>query len=163
MRQPEQIAMSWLKKAENEHDVFDKFVSLWFVLNALYNEFFSSSERYAIKEFIDHKYNQRVNNTKIKQLLSDTNVTFFKHRIIRDIRGNLNNSGSYREDTKENARILSGSDYPVNRRLKELLMILYQVRCNLFHGDKMYNRESDMTVISSAANVLMIVLKEYLQ
>lgn len=163
MRRPEEIASSWLQKAEKEYDDFDKFVSLWFALNALYNEFFRTDERYAIKEFIDQRYNTKVGSGRIKQLLSDKSINFFKTRIIRDMRGNLNNSFSYREDTRENAQILKSSEYSSSKHLKELLMILYQVRCNLFHGDKMYDRESDMAVISNAANILMNLLKEYLR
>lgn len=117
MRDPEQIARSWIQKAEAEHDDFDKFVSLWFALNAFYNEFFRSDERYAIKAFIQEKYNPRVNITKIKQLLSDSNVKFFENRIIRDMRGNLHNNDSYREDTRENVRILKSADYSHLRRL----------------------------------------------
>lgn len=41
-------------------------------------------------------------------------------------------------------------------------MILYQVRCNLFHGNKIYDRDSDKQVISNAAAALMIILQAYI-
>lgn len=41
-------------------------------------------------------------------------------------------------------------------------MILYQVRCNLFHGNKAYERDSDQEVIANAAKAMTLIMEAYL-
>ena len=43
-----------------------------------------------------------------------------------------------------------------------MMMILYRVRCNLFHGNKMFESDSDEQVISNATGVLDSIVKAYL-
>lgn len=154
MKPSEEIALSWLKKAKTEQDHFDQFVSLWFALNALYNQFFEGSEGGALNNLV-FSSQYRLNNAKTFKILNSKNAMFFTKRIIRDCRGN-------RIDTAEWAsKLKNKGSYPRNR-LWALIRILYQVRCNLFHGNKMYERDSDQQVVSKAAAVLMLILNAYL-
>jgi hypothetical protein len=41
-------------------------------------------------------------------------------------------------------------------------MILYQVRCNLFHGNKEFGRDADDKVIAQATAALDAVVKAFL-
>jgi hypothetical protein len=154
MRFPREVAKSWLSKAELETDSFDCFVSLWFGFNAIYNEFFFGNERQAIGDLV-YSNQYTLNSQKLVKIFNHHSVSFFKTRIIRDCRG-------IGKDTSEYAAIIGNTYYSPNRRLKALLMILYQVRCNLFHGNKIYDRDSDRQVISNAAAALLIILQAYI-
>ncbi|WP_254172881.1 HEPN domain-containing protein [Planktothrix pseudagardhii] len=154
MRFPNEIAKSWVSKAEQETDDFNRFVSLWFAFNALYNEFFFGNERRAIKDFIDFSRLQ-IRREALIEIFRDDSSLFFTTRIIRDCR----DTG---KDTLEDSYKLNDRRSTPKYRLKALLMILYQVRCNLFHGNKIYHRDSDKEVVRNAANVLLKILQAYL-
>lgn len=155
MRDQESIARIWYNKAEAAGDPYDRFVCLWFAFNALYNEFLQGSERNAIGELI---YSNRYNfsNTEIKDILKTPYAEFFKQRIIRDCRG----SG---RDTSESAAVSKSSDSSQKKKLNHLLRILYQVRCNLFHGNKLFGRDSDDQVVSNAAHALAGIMNAFLK
>jgi len=151
MRLPEDTARSWLGKADGEGDPFDRFVSLWFALNALYNEFFDRSERAAIGDFLYSGHHSMGEDAELA-ILGSGPARYFTERVIRDCRG-------WGTDTREDATILASSERMPTRRVKSLLMILYQVRCNLFHGNKVYARESDEEVVAHAADALGAILR----
>jgi hypothetical protein len=154
MRHPREAAQAWFAKAEKERDDYDRFVALWIAFNALYSEFLETSERQAIGKFICRTVSGPDDGT-IKHIVERTDAQFFRDRIIRDVRRGA-------RDTMEHATILGARYRTPRHRLKALLMILYQVRCNLFHGDKTYGRDSDNEVVANAAKALMQVLRAYL-
>jgi hypothetical protein len=157
MRHPREVAQSWFAKATEQVDEIDRFVALWFAFNAVYNDFSptsNASERQAIDAFV-YAGNNGLEGRVINRILGSPAARFFERRIIRDVRGGA-------RDTAEDAIILGSRERPPRRRLKALFMILYQVRCNLFHGDKLYGRDSDHEVVRNAANVLMEGLRAYL-
>jgi hypothetical protein len=155
MRMPQEGARSWLARAESSQDDFDRFMALWIALNALYSEFQTESERRAIREFVfsdEHRLSQH----QMRGVLDHPGAHYFETRIVRDVRGTCS-------DTAEDAAVLGNTRRPLKPRLKSLLMILYQVRCNLFHGNKTFGRESDTDVISNASGVLECIVKAYLE
>jgi hypothetical protein len=157
MREPHEVAQSWYAKAAEQPDVFDRFVALWFAFNALYNKSFptpDSSERQAIDAFVFDPAN-RLDGRTMDRVLGSPEVRSFRQRTIRDVRGGA-------RDPAEDAIILGSRDRGPRRRLKALFMILYQVRCNLFHGNKMYGRDTDHEIVQNAANILMEVVRCYL-
>jgi len=155
MKNPVEIAQTWFEKANQAEDHYDRFVYLWFALNALYNEFFTGSERKAISDLI-YSDDYRLNNSKINEILNIPEVEFFKNRIIRDCRGNGRDTCAY-------AAILKSNSYSHKKKLDNLLKILYQVRCNLFHGNKMFGRDSDDEVILHASTALRKVVESLLR
>lgn len=155
MRNPKSIAQRWYRKAINADDNYERFVFLWFAFNALYNEFFSDSERKAIGDLVYSDF-YRINSARIKDILKTSHAEFFQKRIIRDFRGNG-------FDTSESAAVLRSSDYSQNKRPNNLLKILYQVRCNLFHGNKMFGRDSDDEVVANAAFALTGIIEAFLK
>ena len=154
MRHPKGIARTWLNKAIASKDSYDKFVYLWFAFNSLYNDYFVGGERRAIKDMLSSD-EYRLSEEKINQILHNASVSFFKERIIRDGRGNG-------KDTSEDVAVLTGG-YSKREKLQALVMILYQVRCNLFHGNKEFGRDSDDEVVENAANVLEDILRRLIR
>lgn len=154
MRDLKDIAKTWLNKAKQEEDCFDRFVSLWFAFNALYNEFLYRYEKDAIIDLVDDR-RYFIGDRRLNKILSSPSVDFFKRRVIRDCKG----TG---QDTRQE-QIKLKSFGPPKMRLKNLLLILYQVRCNLFHGNKMYGRDADNEVIGHASAVLLDIMNTYLE
>ena len=66
MREPRAVARAWFDKAEAETDAFDRFVSLWFAFNALYNEYFARDERRAIGDLI-HDPAYRLDQSEVER------------------------------------------------------------------------------------------------
>lgn len=155
MRDPQNIARTWYNKAEGSEDPYDRFICLWFAFNALYNEFFQESERDAIYRLV-YSNRYRLSNKTMNNILNSPYVEFFKQRIVRDCR-----RGSGR-DTSESAAVLRSNSFYPKDKLYRLLKILYQVRCNLFHGDKIFGKDSDDQVVSNAAGALEEIIKAYL-
>ncbi|NMC99835.1 MAG: hypothetical protein GYA62_08955 [Bacteroidales bacterium] len=164
---PKEAAKAWYDKAKKEFetngDVFDRFIYLWFSFNILYSQHFENDERNAIKNFVDNDYLKIVSNATINDILSSEAAMYFYSRIIKNMRYIKFKVSNEWVTTRKNNEILKNKVYHIHGRLKNLLMILYQVRCNLFHGDKMYLRESDTEVVTYAANALEKILGKYLR
>lgn len=144
----------WNEKSEGEVDCYDRFVYLWFAFNVLYNNYFDSysdTERYAIKKMIDH-HRGLFSEQAVNAITGDPAVVFFMDRTIRDCRS----SG---KDTSEYRIILSQQNRPPISKVKALCMILYQVRCNLFHGNKIFGRESDDQTVRQASIALYRIME----
>src|SRR5262245_60261314 len=125
MRMPQQGARSWLSRTESSRDEFDRFMALWIALNALYSSYQTESERQAIGDLVfSDEY--RLSEGRLRSILDHPGARYFLTRTVRDVRG----TGI---DTAEHAAVLENTGRSFKRRLKALLMILYQVRCNLFH------------------------------
>lgn len=158
MRTPAEATQAWLERAEQQHDPFDRFIALWVAFNVLYGSLYRETERQAIGDYL---YSHRPPRRIIKQILDRPAVLFFHHRIIRDVRS-LHDPHRGIRDTFEAAITLRAVANPPAARLVALVRILYQVRCNLFHGQKLYDREADEEVVTNAAEALLHVLRVYL-
>ncbi len=106
MRDPLIIARTWFAKANQTDDHYDRFVCLWFALNALYNEFLTKSEMGAIGDLVySRQYSLR--SSQIEEILNTPGVDFFKDRVIRNCRGNG-------LDTSESVVILKSKVQPLS-------------------------------------------------
>jgi hypothetical protein len=156
MKSADEYARLWFGKAKNENDEVNKFIFLWISLNALYNEYYVRDEKKAIKDFIKKKYIDTITQkNEIESILNDENVSFFKERIIRNMR-NITKS------TMENAARLKNTTLSSPERLQELLMILYQIRCNLFHGEKWCDNTTDDNIVKKGMEILLKILEVYM-
>jgi hypothetical protein len=155
MRHSTEVARSWLEKSLREEDPYNRFVFLWIAFNALYNRSSCDNDRAAIRSFLSDQA-LGLRRRQIEYILQHHAVRFFATRVIRDCRG----GGG---DTATDAVRLQSARLPPHQRLSSLSMILYQVRCNLFHGDKLYERDADRIVVQNAADALTTVLRGILQ
>ena len=153
MNHQEEIAESWLDRSKQTEDPFARFTFLWFGFNALYSQSEANRERSAIRDFI-HRQKIRFGQDFMSDVLESNAVGFFKDRVVRDARGNG-------EDTAEYAVHLKSSEWSVDKRFRSLLMILYLVRCNLFHGSKTFVRDCDQEVVERAAVLVALIMEKY--
>lgn len=102
--------------------------------NSLYSNSSSKTEVDSIKSFIDTNV-----DLKVAQELLDNHqieITYFMTRPVIDMRGNGKSS-------QTDIDIFNSTDCAVSK-LKSILMVIYQVRCNLMHGQKSPSRDRDV-------------------
>lgn len=141
-------AKEWYERAQNETDTFDKFNNLWISFNNFYSSRRSISDRMKISEFItDH-----ITEIKANEILSSCNkeISYLVSIPVIDMRG----SG---HDTTQNITSFLNSTTNIEK-IKQILIIIYQVRCNVMHGDKSPTRDRDIQLCESSAKILELLL-----
>jgi len=143
----------WLQRAERGRvfvDDGDRFISLWIAFNGWMKRIFGEAVRDStllarLKDseearivFEDLKRNKTSFNESLRQLSQYT---------VADMK--------YLEDPNK-VKKYDGS-------FESLINVLYQVRCNLFHGRKDINaNKKDIELVSLAYRILLPLLKTYL-
>lgn len=127
-------ALEWLDRGLNHDDPMDCLNSCWMGFNNLYSAHLSNSEIETIKQFID----ANVDVDTAQKLIDNhqTEISYLMSRPIIDMRGNGRNS-------QRDIDSYNSSDCPL-AKLKSILIFIYQVRCNLMHGQKSPSRERDV-------------------
>ncbi len=165
------IVKSWFEKVETSSDSyndFDRFISLWVSFNCffvaeLYNDakklannrdpseknyleaFYTTDEFKKIYiNLINESISFKENLRKWKHLLE--RITFFKGKIA-DLRPNHLEEKYAKEFNDIN-------------NFKQLIMSAYQLRCNLFHGNKHPEDDSDVQLVSTMFKILLEFLKK---
>jgi hypothetical protein len=153
-REPDDIARIWFHRAEViQDDDFDRFISMWVSFNALYGQFHTNerSERDAIDTFVTSNI---ANKQCLGNALSSSSALYFRNRMVRIHRGKY-------PDTSHYMGILNDASLDAQEHVRAVLQIIYSVRCNLFHGRKLYTDESERIVVRHAASVLEKLLRAY--
>lgn len=146
----------WLKRAEREEDFAtidkaDKFISLWIAFNGWMKKEFGENLRDGVL----------IEKVKEKEEMKET----FNELKVNDNRFSsyLDSLGRYRVVNMKN---------PKNKELWEsydgtfdkLIAVLYQIRCNLFHGRKLIKEnEIDRQLVHLAFDILHPLFKKYLE
>lgn len=144
--------LKWIEKSKDEEDNFDKFVYGFFALNAMYSVFYDGNERQAIRALFDHSINAHYE--EYEAILYTPEFEYFCHRApIKNCKYDPNKEFSGPRDTsRDTARLLDKHARISNRAM---LMILYQIRCNLFHGNKSFGDMNDQEIMKNAAELLL--------
>lgn len=141
-------AREWIERGKNSDDPIDAFTNYWLAFNSLFFDEVNGDERAKIKAYL------RKNSSEItaaKLLASHpTQIDYLLSQPVIDMRGNGKDTGSNVEAFNTAADSLT--------KLEELFMIIYQVRCNLMHGQKSPSRERDITLCQSALCILTDVV-----
>lgn len=146
----------WIEKSRDEEDYFDKFVYGFFALNAMYSEFYNSSMETRERDCIEKLFRVCITNHRgeLDAIFDMPEYVYFcERRPIRNMRYNPNNPRKERKDTQKEVYKLKEKD-TFNSNLA-MLFILYQIRCNLFHGNKAYSNEFDQEVMKNASMLLL--------
>lgn len=141
-------AREWLERGNQEKDPVDAFSNFWRWFNNLFFHIVSSTERDKIKAFL----NQKISEADAEEILHahTDEIAYLLSQPVIDMRRNG-------RDTKPNIEAFNAAtDYLT--KLKELFLVIYQVRCNLEHGQKSPNRERDVHLCQSASPLVANVV-----
>ncbi len=151
----EYFTNKWLNRAKrNENrdcvDIGDKFISLWIAFNGwMKNKFGEQTTDYdLIENVISHGPIER-----IFQELKEGNDGFkVDLRKIQKL-------------TVEDMRYIGSENernmYEYDDTFRSLMKLIYQVRCNLFHGRK-GTRDKDLKLIRLSYQIILPIFEEYL-
>ena len=144
--------LKWIEKSKDEEDYFDKFVYGFFALNAMYSVYYDGNERQAIKELFEASF--KANYDEYRKILDTPEYEYFCNRpAIKNCKYNPNKENPGPRDTsRDKVKLLDRSTKGSNRAM---LMILYQIRCNLFHGNKAFSDSNDQEIMKNAAELLL--------
>jgi len=133
-----------------------KFTMLWFSFNSYYSERYShiGEEKKEIIKFA------KDNKDLYKSLLADEKTDFKnvlekfretkspeKREFVKDMKSNTNSCVKF--DTE-------------NRSCEDFFKVLYQIRCNFFHGDKRSDSDQDKKLIKWAFEYFWIFWERFL-
>jgi hypothetical protein len=141
-------AHEWYERGKQAADPIDSLANFWRGFNNLYSSTSKGKERKRIKLFLRNS----VTKAEAERLLvaEAASVDVLLSRPVNDMRGN----GS---DTAPNIGAFNVATDSIVK-LQELFMVVYQVRCNLEHGQKSPSRDRDMRLCEAAALIVAAVL-----
>ena len=140
-------AKKWIERANARRDPIDKFRDLWVAFNNQYAAY-SGNQREKIERYIDDRVSEEI----ALGILDDQSdqIEFLLSRPVIDMRSNGRN-------TQHLINAFRSSKDAVEK-LKSILLIAYQVRCNLVHGQKSPDRNRDRNLCECSGAVLSTVL-----
>lgn len=166
--EPGKIIESWFYKANSNGEPFDNFIALWISFNG----FYTSSKRYNqarklttqknipeylyLESFCSEKKYQNIyfdllKNTKsfedyLNYFLKLLEKTRFKGKIA-DLRPDMRNDES------------AAKPFSNINNFEQFISISYQIRCNLFHGNKSSSDDGDKDIV----NAILEPFKQFLE
>ena len=145
-------ALEWYKYGlEKNDDAIVKFMTHWIAFNWLYSECRSSSrtlESEAIEKYCEKHYSEL---SKFNAFASPA-ITVFQERPVHDVfKGRVTAEGTDRYNSLIHDTGL--------KQLTSLILTIYHVRCNLFHGSKSLNLDRDVELVRASS----IILEGYLR
>jgi hypothetical protein len=136
-----------------------EFIQDWVSFNACYNAAGGKSERDRVTNII-REYIAPGEATQLLQNLASA-VEYFSRLPPGDDRRAAHNPNFRRQSTEDLQVVNDVSATPVER-LARLMSVVYQVRCNLMHGDKDPDSKRDRELVKYSRVVLQQVLSSVL-
>lgn len=145
------IALEWYQHGlKNNDDFFVKFMMHWLAFNWLYSQYGEKNEWKKISCFC----RKNLRNLSTFDSFKTDEIKIFKQEPVRD--GKTAQVGFYRE------RRFDGVN---NKDIESLIMTLYQIRCNIFHGSKSLRIQRDIDLVKASSVILegylSALLKKY--
>jgi len=136
------IIKTWAERGYFDDDDFSKFIYYWVSFNCwLYTKTNEVSDRKALKKL----YKNQSLYSDFPILVEENNPLLEKLLKVGPI---------------ENNRISKSSETIKNiKEFKEVMNLLYEIRCNLFHGCKLDTDERDKEVLEASTPVLELIVK----
>lgn len=132
---------AWVKKGDVEIDNFSRFICYWIAFNCwLYTNTNEVRDRKALEKLYQ-------NHNLYKNFRKIVKENRFLLEKLLDVCP-VENSRNYRKKTIKNLE-----------EFREVVDVLYQVRCNLFHGSKLDIDKRDCDVIKVSMPVLELIVK----
>jgi len=132
-----------------------EFLRLWAAFNCIYGDEAGGPERDRVMRSV----RRNLSHTTAQELIDRTSSAALE--IVKTPPGDMRRDRSdpqFREQTKRCASIYQDSTKSGTERLAGLMAVIYQVRCNLLHGDKDPDDSRDMRLVRSSNAILQQVL-----
>lgn len=141
-------AREWHERGKQAAAPIDALSDYWRGFNNLFFGVKAHTEREKIKRYISEK----LSASQAGEILEKykTEIDYLLSRPVIDMRGNG-------KDTEQNAQTFRGST-DVLEKVSELFMVIYQVRCNLEHGQKSPSRDRDQELCRCASPIVAHVV-----
>jgi len=142
-------ATEWLERGYRANDPIDAMSNYWRGFN---NLFFSSPgrfERDKINAFLAANLSEKDASEILEKYSSD--LVYLVSLPVNDMRNNGRDTSEYAQEFLSSASSLL--------KLQAIFMIIYQVRCNLEHGQKSPNRDRDHQLCQCAAPLVAEVVR----
>ena len=133
-------AREWLNRGLEGRDPIDLLTDSWRGFNNLFYPCDGGNERSKIRNYLEQSISEEVAKELIEN--HEQEVAYLLSRPVNDMRGNSRN-------TAPSIKAYEGTS-SFTEKLIELFIIIYQVRCNLEHGQKSPSRERDVQLCTSA-------------
>ena len=142
-------AHEWHDRGTTSNDPIDAFANFWRGFNNLFAAQGKAQEREKIRAFIQAS----VTEDRAADILESAkhSVNYLLSEPVVDMRGN-------NKDTAGNVAAY-GTATTERAKLEELAMIIYQVRCNLEHGQKSPNRQRDVQLCASSSPIIAAIVR----
>ena len=131
------LAKEWINRAQNTEDVYDKFISAYIALNFLYNEREERCERDRMVNYLLNVADYLKIDPPAAQIIGE----YLAHPVI---------NMTPRSSKKHQPQKVSDK--------RSLFEAIYQVRCNLFHGNKTLGDPRDRRLVAQGADVIIDIL-----
>lgn len=150
----EQAILSKRLRTSNEPE-WCEFFRLWAAFNCLYSSEVNGNERDRIIRFMQ----KQIDNQSARCLID--RISTEASKIISTPPGNMRKDASdpqFRTETVRCANAYHDPEKSSNERLANLIGVIYQVRCNLFHGDKNPINARDIDLVRNSNTILQTIL-----
>ena len=144
-------ARKWLARSQSTADPFNGLTEVWRGFNNLFYPAQGRDEREKIKAFIISKLSADDALAVLDK--HKKGITYLLSKPVVDMRGNG-------KDTSQNIQTFHATTDPIEN-VVELFLVIYQVRCNLEHGQKSPDRARDAELCSSASPIVANVVGLY--
>jgi len=142
-------AKEWHERGKQAADPINALSDFWRGFNHLYFPLKGADERQKIRRLLI----ARVSEQKAQIVLAENahGVGILLAQPVIDMRGNGRN-------TQPNIAAFKATGDPLGK-LQEVFMVIYQIRCNLEHGQKSPNRERDVQLCMASSPIVANVLE----
>ncbi|GGX63813.1 hypothetical protein [Saccharospirillum salsuginis] len=143
-------AREWLQRSREAEDPIDGFSNAWRAFNHLYFPVNGKNERDKIRRYLKDSVDEAMAEHLLEE--HEGELDYLTAEPVIDMRGNG-------RDTARNIEEFQDGRAPVGK-LQEIFMIIYQVRCNLEHGQKSPSRRRDVELCRSACPLVERIVEE---
>ena len=149
-----EYALKWYNYGlANNVDYISRFMMHWIAFNWMYSDSSGRSERERIKNFC--KRNRR--QLSLYDPFDTDEIQVFKKEPVYNVGGADSN-----DDPEELFKVIRDGRGNTVERATCLLLSVYQVRCNLFHGGKSPDDKRDLKLVESSAEIMNGYLEKLL-
>ena len=153
----EKIIQEWYRLASgggiDKDDAFFRFIAVWVAFNAVYTSYYTSKQRRLPG---DRKQVIFFSESSDQARESHQNLVF-SDKDYQEAVGYLKARG-----VADASRRFEPQEINDKTNLKEVLLCVYQVRCNLFHGGKMPSNARDSGLADAGYVVISKLVQPYL-